>query len=627
MKKLFTLSCLFVATLAQAQFTANRLAVTRVGDGNTALTTNTASVSLLEFPIIGGASTYTAGLGSSTPGSQLTLGGIGGSATTLEGLLSLSQDGNYLSLAGYDVAAGEAAASTGISAIAVTTGGTGYSFASIITIDGGGGTGATAVMNNVVGGVISSIRITNAGSGYTSTPTVTITGGTGFVAGAITRVPYWQGVSSKKVVARLNNAGTVDYSTNFTNSFGTVGAIKQAVSVDGNKYWVAGNRVEYVAFGQTSQAAIAVNAGARSIGIFQNQLFYDLGFNAGGLFSTVTALPEAVSTGTSVIGMSAAASSPGTFVFLDTQAGVGDSRGYDVCYITEISAGLEKFYYSGSAWVPVNSKNLPTASPLNNGVFPTVALSAITARIENGKPVIYAVSGTGTSTNNAIYVIKDNAAYNEAMVLGTNTVATNLATAGANYAFKGIAFTPGTELIVTIPVELMSFKGSLINDKANLQWATASEINAKEFIIEKSTNAKEFAPIGTVAAKGGNAKTTYDFDDSKLNEDVNYYRLKMMDNDGSFKYSNVVAIKLGSKNTKGLSVFPNPVSDNITLTHTAAEEGAIIRIVSINGSTVAQYTVAKDATQTSVDASQLTAGQYFINYISKGTSVTTSFVK
>ncbi len=631
MKSLFTFCLLVMTLVVQAQFTANRLVVSRVGNGSTALSVNTAPVSLLEFTTAGAPGT-SVNLGSSMTGSQLTLSGISAAATTLEGQLSLSQDGNYVSLAGYDVPAGELSTSTGISAIAVTTGGSGYSFSSVITISGGGGTGATAVMNNVVSGAVSSIRITNAGSGYTSTPTVTITGGaggagagTGFVAGAITRVPYWQGVTSNKVVARFNASAIPDYSTSFPNSFGTVGSIKQAVTVDGSKYWVAGNRIEYVAFGQTSQAAIAVNASVRSSGIFQSQLFYDLGFNSGGLLATVTPLPEVTSTGTSVIGMDAATSSPGPFVFLDTRAG-GDSRGFDVCYIAEINAGLEKHYYNGSAWVPVNSKNLPIGAALNNPLFPTTSFSSITARIENGEPVIYAVSGTGTSTNNSIYVIKDNAGYNQAMVLGTNTVATNLVSAGANFAFRGIAFTPGSDL-VAIPVELMTFKGSLIHDKANLQWITASERNAKEFIVEKSTNGKEFNAIGTVAAKNSAVKSNYTFDDAQLSEDINYYRLKMMDFDGSYKYSPVVAIKLGGKGVKGLSVFPNPVANTLTIDHTAAADDATIRIFSLAGSSIIQYNVAKNATQTSVDASQLPAGQYFINYISKGMSVTTSFVK
>jgi trimeric autotransporter adhesin len=205
---------------------------------------------------------------------------------------------------------------------------------------------------------------------------------------------------------------------------------------------------------------------------------------------------------------------------------------------------------------------------------------------------------------------------------------TALASTGNTERLIGVAFTPGSDLVV-IPVELMSFKGSLINDKANLQWETATEINAKAFIVEKSTDAKTFEAIGTVAAKGGSSRTSYDFDDEKLNQNVNYYRLKMTDNDGSFKYSNVVAIKLGGKTKGSVSVFPNPVTNNITINHDAAEEGTIIRIVNITGITVAQFNVAKDATQTSVDASQLAAGQYFVNFIAKGRGLakTTSFVK
>ena len=94
--------------------------------------------------------------------------------------------------------------------------------------------------------------------------------------------------------------------------------------------------------------------------------------------------------------------------------------------------------------------------------------------------------------------------------------AVELASTGNTECLKGVALTPGSQLI--IPVELMSFKGSLINDKAALQWETASERNAKEFIIEKSTDAKAFSSIGTVAAKNTAQKSTYDFDDTKLRD-------------------------------------------------------------------------------------------------------------
>ena len=66
--------------------------------------------------------------------------------------------------------------SNGISSIPLTAGGAGYIGAPVVTITGGGGTGATAVAT-VIGGVITGITITSAGTGYTSAPTVTLTGG------------------------------------------------------------------------------------------------------------------------------------------------------------------------------------------------------------------------------------------------------------------------------------------------------------------------------------------------------------------------------------------------------------------------------------------------------------------
>ena len=100
-----------------------------------------------------------------------------------------------------------------------------------------------------------------------------------------------------------------------------------------------------------------------------------------------------------------------------------------------------------------------------------------------------------------------------------------------------------------------------------------------------------------------------------------------MDNDGTFKYSNVVAIKLDGKTASGFGIFPNPATQQVTLNHIAAKEGAVVKIVSITGSIIAQYPVVKDAIQTRIDVSQLSSGQYFIHYTSKGFSFSSSFVK
>ncbi|MBC7722811.1 MAG: T9SS type A sorting domain-containing protein, partial [Pedobacter sp.] len=179
----------------------------------------------------------------------------------------------------------------------------------------------------------------------------------------------------------------------------------------------------------------------------------------------------------------------------------------------------------------------------------------------------------------------------------------------------------------TLPIELVSFKGSLIGSKATLQWVTATEINAKEFGIEKSSDGLGFAPIGTIAANNKSEGSSYTFDDANLSANVNYYRLKLVDKDGSFKYSNVVALKSNNALITTLSLFPNPVINAVTVSHSKAENGAILQVVSINGKTIATYNVATNATQTSIDASLLLSGQYIINYTNKQQHSTVTFIK
>lgn len=110
---------------------------------------------------------------------------------------------------------------------------------------------------------------------------------------------------------------------------------------------------------------------------------------------------------------------------------------------------------------------------------------------------------------------------------------------GSTYDY--FAFTSQT----TLPVELISFTGKEIGEGNLLEWITASEINTQEFIIEKSTNGLDFKEIGSVVAVGNSfEQNKYFFIDVKKTS-INYYRLKMVDFDGSFEYSNVLVISNG----------------------------------------------------------------------------------
>jgi hypothetical protein len=544
MKKTFTLALLLAAFAAQAQFTANNLAVLRITSGSAIGNTGLGyATSIVEFKTDGTQTATTVNLSGGTPNFVVEERSV-----AHEGQLNLSGDRNYLTAVGY---------------------------------------------NSAVGTGQATMR------------------------------------TGEKRVARVDASGTVDLSTSIpaAQAFSGV-SMRSALSPDGTTYYVQSGTVNAAAHGvrtiphgsSTSSAWTAgTGSGYRSINLFGGTVYSTQG--ASPIINTHDAAGVATQmTIAAYAALPAVAPEYTQMVFLDSN----NDGAYDLLYVADRNSGLRKFHGSGTSWTPVGNNALGYSNGAGAGYL------ALTGRMEAGKPTLYAVKIVA-STASYIMKVVDNSLQTEDWTLpavpSRNATITVLASTGNTEQYKGIAFTPGSSLVV-IPVELMAFKGSLINEKAALQWETATERNAKAFIVEKSTDAKSFAPIGTVAAKGGNELTNYNFDDAKLSEDINYYRLKMVDNDGSFKYSNTVAIKLGSKgSSKGLSLFPNPVNDHITIDHAAANEGAIIRIVSITGSTVAQYTISKDATQTSVDASQLAAGQYFINFVSKGTSVTTSFVK
>ena len=125
-----------------------------------------------------------------------------------------------------------------------------------------------------------------------------------------------------------------------------------------------------------------------------------------------------------------------------------------------------------------------------------------------------------------------------------------------------------------LPVELSAFTATLVDKAAvRLAWAIASEQNSTAFDVERSTDGRTFAAIGTVAAAGSSSSArSYGFEDHQVPKSLSppvplYYRLKQVDADGSFSYSPVRVVGLKGA-AEGLSLFPNPATTGATLTDT-----------------------------------------------------------
>ena len=152
----------------------------------------------------------------------------------------------------------------------------------------------------------------------------------------------------------------------------------------------------------------------------------------------------------------------------------------------------------------------------------------------------------------------------------------------------------------TLPIELLSFNGRLQSENVRLNWATAFEQNSKGFEIEKSLDGINFRKIGFIASAGNsNTVRNYTFADPQRAVEYNYYRLKLVDIDNTFDYSDVVLVK----NTFGkqdVYLAGNPINNAINIQFARTPNGKVaVSIYDMKGSKVYQATY-KNYTQTSL---------------------------
>ncbi len=110
---------------------------------------------------------------------------------------------------------------------------------------------------------------------------------------------------------------------------------------------------------------------------------------------------------------------------------------------------------------------------------------------------------------------------------------------------------------------LLSFTGEINNGKGILNWQTLQESNTQKFVIEKSADGNNFDSVGVAAAKGNNS--SYQFTDEDLFPGNNYYRLKIVANNNTVQYSNVVLLATTIQSFSINKIYPNPVVSNVNI--------------------------------------------------------------
>jgi hypothetical protein len=274
----------------------------------------------------------------------------------------------------------------------------------------------------------------------------------------------------------------------------------------------------------------------------------------------------------------------------------------------------------------------------------------------NGRIVVARLTSTTPVAPTNWILYNANAAYGSGSVTGTgnyvvyngtgSSVNVTGLTALTNYTFDVYEYngrymhvkfgSAGSGNVTTTPVKLVSFAAVNNNGDGYLTWATSSEKNNAGFNVERSTDGKHFEYVAFVkGANNSNTLLRYAYSDANVFKATGvhkvYYRLKQIDRDGKFEYSNVVAILEEGTSSFAVKAYPVPFVKDVTLTVTANEQGtATIQVMDIQGRVITNEVTEIMEGENAITLSSLNdlnTGVYFIKVVQKTNTQTVRVVK
>ena len=163
---------------------------------------------------------------------------------------------------------------------------------------------------------------------------------------------------------------------------------------------------------------------------------------------------------------------------------------------------------------------------------------------------------------------------------------------------NGFPFGPGwLPDLGALPVELASFKGFVTERSNILEWQTESEENTMVFLVERSLDGKrDFIEIGRIDAFGNSTSLrSYELEDGSP-VSLGYYRLRIVDFDGTFEYSDVIAVERSKTQIDLVEVYPIPAEEEVTiLVHAESAGKAIMTLSDFMGRKIKEEKVELEA--------------------------------
>jgi hypothetical protein len=198
----------------------------------------------------------------------------------------------------------------------------------------------------------------------------------------------------------------------------------------------------------------------------------------------------------------------------------------------------------------------------------------------------------------------------------TGSCVSSAVTAVTRNAMSGFSKMATIQGLQPLPVELIVFNGTTESTYNSIYWKSAVEQNFMHYELESSEDGINFYKITTVNPIGNvSSLNNYNYLDFDRYSPITYYRLKMVDLDYSFEYSNIIALENGSNKSQTLVVYPNPASNELYVKLSVpGEKEATLIIRDVLGRTVYQQKIdlTQPANNNYINTSNFAAGTYII---------------
>jgi hypothetical protein len=165
-----------------------------------------------------------------------------------------------------------------------------------------------------------------------------------------------------------------------------------------------------------------------------------------------------------------------------------------------------------------------------------------------------------------------------------------------------------------LPVTLLYFNANAVGNTVQLNWKTTAEINNKYFEVQRSADGITFTAIGNVPGNGTSGLPhTYELTDGDPLQGINYYRLKQVDNDGNYVYTNIVSITFGTSTQ--FVLYPNPATSIVNIKVPFSSQTGTVIIYDMQGRFVFEQFINGNIISEQLDISKLSSGIYNVTLL------------